>query len=445
MLDQQTKAGQEAGEATQAGEARQGARRVYDGNLILPKTAGVSPHPANRGDTGYIQGLFAEFPARVLLVGIDTVSEAFNVRLKPGVAEYLETQDAQARAIDWNGPQSFLLGDMTAIMQAPRKGLRYRIQLDGFTMEVRHIPEWAVSIKYSSSGLWQSGADLLRNNAIDLLRKIAVIPQDKDEAEGDYGVLVEAAPKRWQRLSEIHVAVDLRSEYLTGEMVPGFDANFVCHGGVKRFPVNVDTRSETISVGSKSSVQVQIYDKGREIREASGKSWFRELWERSGVAITSFDDIWRVETRLVGDWLKDRGCFTWDDFHENAAMLLSDALNTRRLCEPTGDSNRARWPLHWLWRLVLIAVAGSIMPKPIGLRLQRDTEVAPERQKKTTAGLVRSIAVMLKALNPHDRRNYEDLIRDVARDVVAIALQDRNHGEKLARLVEKHRRIALPK
>lgn len=378
---------------------------------------------------------------QILAVGIDTLRETFNVRIHPQVLDLLQAQKEAADEIDYNGAPTFALADESAVVGRSVRGVRFFVRCEGFDLLFRHTPEWNLTVWYGSGALWQIGLDFLRERARDLISKIAAVPQVRDED----GVITVAPVKQWQRLTDIHVCVDLLSAEVGDIMGPGVERMLVLASGVKYRPVGANQKHQTLTFGSKSSVEISIYDKGREIREASGKTWFKEIWERSGVRIHAFENIWRVEMRLAGDWLKDRQTFTFDDFRIHSVKLLQDALWNRRLCDPQPTAERDRWPLHWLWQQVILAVAGEIVAKPLGLRLQRDTEALPDMLKRQAAGVTRTAAVVHKALNPHDRRSTDEITREVWADVKAMLFQDKEHEEKKARTFERYRKIADPR
>ena len=378
---------------------------------------------------------------KILAVGIDTLRETFNVVVRPQVLEELQAQKEAAQEIDYNGAASFRFGDETATMGPAARGIRFYVICEGFDVSIRHTPDWNVTVRFSSLGLWQIGVDLLRERALDLIRKIAAIPYTRD----DDGVITEAPARGWHRITDVHVSVDLHSLALGVLMVPGFERSFVIASQIEANTWWSNQKFETVTVGSKKSVQISIYDKGKEIRDSSGKTWFREIWDRSGFRVENFENIWRVELRLAGAWLKDRDCFTFDDFRLKSVQLCQDALWTRRLCEPGETQERYRWPLHWLWQSAMLAVSGELVAKPLGLRLQRDTEALPQMLKLQAAGVVRTTAVVQKALNPHDRRSVDDIAREVWSDVKAMLFQDKGHEEKKARTFERYRKIANPR
>lgn len=380
---------------------------------------------------------------RLLLCGLDTLKETFNLHLKGAVVDYLQAQKELAEEVEYDGTGTFLLGDESAHMTAPTRGVKFFIRLDGFDIVVRHMPDWSITVAYSSVGLWQSGVDLLRDRALSLLLSISGDTLSMVDSDG---VVQQRDNRDWQRVSEVHVAVDFHSEKFSNEMGPGFERCVVMHAGTKRNTWGAGDWHSTLTLGSKASAQIQVYDKGLEIREASGKTWFKELWEREGgKKLHDLDHIWRVEMRLFGDWLKDRGVYTFDQFVEKAVSLLQDCLWHRRLTEPTNDSHRDRWPMHWLWQATMLAVCGQIIARPLGIRLTRDTEPLPEQLRKTAAGVIRAAAAAHKALYFHDRRDIDEIAREIGRDVMALLFQDKRHGEKTAQLFERYRRIALPR
>lgn len=385
--------------------------------------------------------LDGELRGKVLCVGVDTLSETFDVKVHPKTLELLELQKLDAEEGDYDGPQSFRFGDETALLGKPARGMKFFVRCEGFDVQIRHVPDWRITVRYASTGIWQSGIPLLRDRALSLLAKIGHVPQQQLDA----GEIVDAPARDWQRVSDVHVCVDIFSTEITEIMVPGIEHQLVMAARVKYAPYGADGKHQTLTIGLRPGVQVSIYDKGREIREASGKTWFKEIWERSGQKIESFENIWRVEVRLPGDWLKDRACYTWDDFQADSVRLLLDALWTRRLTHPTGDTNKARWPLHWLWRTAMLAMCGEVVAAPLGLRLQRDSEALPQTLKRTAAGVIRAAGIAEKCLNPVDRRSVDQIMRDVVRDVQALMFQDPEHEKKKARIGERYRKIANPR
>ena len=115
-----------------------------------------------------------------------------------------------------------------------------------------------------------------------------------------------------------------------------------------------------LRAGAVSNRQLAIYDKRIEVMQKAKDGWL-EIWnaERKAcgqvplnLADRSQSQIWRFELRLGQKQL--RGKFemrSWQDLRDTLGDAYHDALGRLRYCVPTSDSNRARWPVHELWRL----------------------------------------------------------------------------------------------
>jgi hypothetical protein len=120
----------------------------------------------------------------------------------------------------------------------------------------------------------------------------------------------------------------------------------------------------TLDFGKHTSpISCCIYHKSAEIRQKSPmKAWFYDLWKRNGWDGES--EVWRVEFRLTREFLHsvhiedvhdvpDRLPALWDycaGRPGGAADGFPDGW--LRYVTPTGDTNRARWPVHPAWAVV---------------------------------------------------------------------------------------------
>jgi len=117
-----------------------------------------------------------------------------------------------------------------------------------------------------------------------------------------------------------------------------------------------------------------IYDKSREMKK-SGKEWFLDLWSAPGRDYSPEDGpVWRVEFKFKRQTLHELK--QGDAFHgiENVYDLPArlpvlwayaaghveggeDGLpdGWLRCVNPSGDSNRARWPTHPVWKVIQAA------------------------------------------------------------------------------------------
>ena len=408
-----------------------------------------SPHPLTGGigDTGDwrdLPGVTIPDPsawqsrASLLASGFDTVVEAFDVHIPDSMCERLEAVRLRAESLseELSGRELIEIGGVSFQMVALRgRGLKWRLENDDLTIRIRPTKMgYPVSVRYSSSGLWEYGYVALREKVEKIVRALGC-PRSSD----------------WERLSEVHCAFDFYAEAFTPEMRPRLIEQVVAHSEVKRSGMcgrerEIDEvwgkagRLETLTIGKGAPLEIQIYDKGREIDEASGKTWMLALWEASGAWTRSGsgrqEHCWRLEVRFRSDFLRNRSILRMADFAGNVEALLSEALLTRRLCEESNDSNRARWPIHWFWAAALHYAGEATQALPLGRKTTEAREIIAERMVKALAGSLRSAVVL--------RRGQWD--RAVAAlllpRLIAVAEHDPGHDNKVALARERYRYVS---
>ena len=120
------------------------------------------------------------------------------------------------------------------------------------------------------------------------------------------------------------------------------------------------SRVTGIRAGAFDNRQLAIYDKRAEVIQKAKDGWLA-IWnaERAACGQAPLDltdrttsQVWRFELRLGSKQLRNRfEMHTWQDLRDTLGDAFHDALGRLRYCIPTADSNRARWPVHELWRL----------------------------------------------------------------------------------------------
>ena len=128
--------------------------------------------------------------------------------------------------------------------------------------------------------------------------------------------------------------------------------------------------------GAVGNRQIAIYDKRAEVIQSKKLGWLT-IWNAarkdSGhppIDLTDRDtsQVWRFEMRLGSKQLRNKfELRNWDDIRSTIGDAFTDATRRIRYCEPTHDSNRARWPLHSLWRLFEAVVANDLMVNCCGV------------------------------------------------------------------------------
>lgn len=370
--------------------------------------------------------------ARLLAEGWDSVQEAFNVNLSPAFVTLLEEAQTEARKAD---------GRLQGLAPLEIGGVEYRMRAKG-TIGFRWVLEcadyllliappgtdWPLSIRYLSGALWRDkGADQMRSVA---LNSLGIYAQPK---EADY-----------IRLSRADYCFDFHSpaftrEHRLGSLLP----RFVCHSSCKkRARIVYDEigrkRGETATVGSKSNVQVQIYDKTLEITEVSGKDWLYALWAQNAEGEVFIDDVHRLEVRFGADFLKNRNIRRP---HELAALkreLVIDALYAIRLTiRKKSDSNKRRWPTHPLWSEA-IRRCGTEERPPLGKKTtgRRDALIAQSRA--SIAGMIRNHCALV--MKGYDRQTAITELNDI----IGILENDPKHAGKLEQILLRQSDVEEP-
>lgn len=376
---------------------------------------------------------------RLLVQGWDTVVETFDLVLSSQVEETLEAARQVAEELDPDGgaPHTIQFGGEDCQIQARRpKAGRFVIFNDDFQVTFRSPRiEWGVTVRYWSAGLWEYGFEALRARVMKMLLS-EMRPRDPDD---------------WQRVSRADWAFDFEAPRFTGEMRPGVSENVVCHSSVKKRSlgtidleeIGAGVRVETLTIGSLASLQVQVYDKGREITEASGKDWMLKMWAAAApdwepelTDAGMVRHVWRLEVRMGKEFLKNRQCNRLEALLEHLDELLAEVLFTRRLVSPApGDSNRWRWPLHPLWSEAYRATAGAAEMRPLGHQITMAGDAIKTALLKNAAGNIRAATVL--EVGDFDHLNAEAL----ADKMLELMHADPDNEAKAARAGERYRYV----
>ncbi len=373
---------------------------------------------------------------RYLTKGYDTIQEAWDYRLHEAMETELDELRAKAEnmADDGSGLSSFKVN--REILQVRSTGalggFRWVFGNDDFLiLAKRSTCKWCISVRYLSAGLYEHGYDDLSERVMEILDTIG-----------------QRGSEDFCRLSRVDVAFDFHApgfaEIATPRLAEAVLMPARCKSRsvivtdyeaarkaaareAKEHKINAWGRGgklETLTLGSKASLQLELYNKSLEITEASGKEWLYAVWEESGLPGGIRQDVWRLEARMSGEWLKDRNIRRWSEFIAEKPALLQEALLSRRLTVPVEtDSNRARWPLHPFWsEAVIECPAPSWTPRGryvTGRRaaLEAQAVKALSGYVMATGALIYPGAVTLSRddLAPLAERVLDDAVRDAQR------------------------------
>lgn len=376
--------------------------------------------------------------AELIAHNLDTVQEAFKVILPPGLIDRLEQGKNDAIEAHEGQGQLFFFGDQEfQIWAGASQGNKWVIENDDIQIHFgAPMRDWPVVVRYLAPGLWEHGFESVKARVIDLLRRECIVK--------------ERELKDWCHLTRFDYCFDFYSPKFSAVMSSKrVREKIIAPSGVKMGVVGSSPRDETLTIGmSKSSLQIQVYDKGREIMEASGKWWMLKVWEREGYYPSYggegldpkpiINDVWRLEIRFGKEFLKDRNIRTIEKARDFLDNLLSEALITRRMVERPAnctDENMRRWPLHALWAAAYDASgrAGSYLP--VGRKITMARDEYRTMLMKMGNGVIRSANVLD---NGHYSADYSKGLLDVwGRELIF----DPDHEKKVAKSVERFRFI----
>jgi hypothetical protein len=362
------------------------------------------------------------------------VQEAFNVALTPAFVTMLEDAQMEARRADprGGGLAEIVLNDVAYRMRAKgTRGSRWVLENgDVLLMIAAPGTNWPLSVRYLSGAIWRDGGvEKMRIATMQSLDRYAM-PADAD----------------FVRLTRADYCFDFYSPEFTEEHQLGvLSSRWVCHSSCKKSSRGVvaedigRTRGETSTAGSKSNVQVQIYDKSLEITEASGKEWLYRLWAPNADGEVLKADVWRLEVRFGSEFFKARNI---KRPHELAAMkrqVVVEALFALRQVVPVGgDSNKRRWPVHPLWSEA-IRRCGTLDMVPIDRKVTGRRDALIKQSCASIAGSLRSHC-MLK----FQRYTRDEVIAEL-NEIIGILEDDPKHPLKLEQAELRYSDVEDPK
>jgi len=325
--------------------------------------------------------------AQIVAQGWDSIQEAYALRPTPLLVDLLEIAQAKAQAVDESDgiADVELGGHVFKVSARGAKRYRYRIENDDFIILIgtqKH--DWAISVRYLAAGLWEHGWQALRERVLEVLRPVTI--QCKRDCV---------------RVTRADWCFDFYAPTLVNEVYPGAVANVVVHSSVKKFEtqtVGIGDRSQTITIGSRSSLQVQLYDKTREITEQSGKTWLYPVWIAALGGKSPWEsrprDVWRLEIRFFRQFLKDRNCRLPHEVQADRDRLVAEALFKRRWVVPQeGDQHRQRWPMHAIWSEAC-RQSGATEMLPLGRKVTGRRNELTELAVRQISGSIRSATVL---------------------------------------------------
>ena len=361
--------------------------------------------------------------ARPVAQTIDYWQEALHVHLLPEFTQLLEASKTAAAALsdalDATVECNFNGHKFKAHATGAKGGVRYRLESDDVELLISTPKrEWPISVRYLSAGLWEHGLKKLRSDVFEAL----------------------APYTRWRfsdciRVTRVDYCFDFFSPPFAAEFRPSLAENVVIHSSTKsQLVAKLDLWSrgphgETLTIGTKKGLQVQLYDKTLEITERSGKEWLYDVWKEA----LGFDpwgaqrprNVYRLECRFTKEFLKQRNIRRPHEFMTKLPELVSEALYTRKLASPCpSDSHRHRWPLHPFWSEAIRQFKAEGM-LPIGRKVVGRRDVLLRNTEKAIAGNLRSASVL------QDGRYDKSNVIQLAERAFDLIETDPRHAQKV--------------
>lgn len=364
--------------------------------------------------------------------GFDGLDVTFQGRIPASLCDVLERAKVEAMEarrptlVEWRG-QSFHVAESGA-----KGGYAYRCDTgpEGavwFFSKNQKPDQWNIRVSARSAWLAVKGFGRVRVEMYEFLEAIGA------------DVLAES-------IARVDYAVDVR-----GADLPGFvlePTAFVMHSHTSRADHaedidihGVSGRYTSVTVGKMPGRQVIVYDKTREVAARQKAEWL-EIWSASLVKqgrapLAEGERVHRVELRAGKAYLKDRwGITTWADLDAKLGDLFAAAMADIRYCEPTSDSNRARWPLHPLWEAVAEAVTGDLFEMTSGARPGVVKEVRRAALAQTMSAMILGLLASWSLATGADAREVPPAVQSMAEGY--IEKQPKDFRAKIDRAAKKY-------
>lgn len=307
---------------------------------------------------------------RCLLAGFDTIQAAYYLRstssaefqFEPLVVlrDRLRLDKARSGTVIEIGGESFRLKP-----HGSSSGYPLILQHRQFTAECGEFNNPSFFVTYRSEALWTVGAEALHRFFLEWVQRVG---------------LRVVRPETLSR-------VDFAFDYFLP--VVDFTRDHMVSLSTKDATHREHRQDQTMSYG-KGDIMLRVYDKVAEIEQQSSKLWLFQLWGRES-------SVWRIEWQVRKPQLKRFALRQFADLFAGYGDLLRYLANDHdSLREPTGDSNRSRWPVHPLWDDLLDRI--ELFPAQGVFREVDEQAVISERKQRVAIsvyGYLKHFAALL--------------------------------------------------
>ena len=189
--------------------------------------------------------------------------------------------------------------------------------------EEHNYPE--IHVKYLSSYLWTTGPEKAYKETDKWIKSWAYITAEKI-SRADLSIDTEC-PLPNTKFKQLITRLRTKNDYVMMNHAKG-------------------NRESGFTLGM-SDIQVRQYGKDDEALE-KGKKYFYDIWEKGGRE--NENKVTRTEFQCNRDFLRSKNINTVPELLESLDSLWKHLTIKRvRICEPTHDTNRARWKNTPLW------------------------------------------------------------------------------------------------
>jgi hypothetical protein len=297
----------------------------------------------------------ADYDAELRSQGWDTYVETFDAEPHPAFMDRLAEARLEAEKATGDDARVTIdvgVEEMQVAAHGARGGARYVLEGEHFYIFIRSPrASYCITVRYLAAGLWQIGLETLRARARAAVEAVATL-KGRDDGE--------------PVLSRFDYAFDVLSRQFTAEARAALVEQFICPSQAKWSVYGKGRGAQTFTVGRLPRLEVTLYDKSREVEEASQKHWFKELW---GLPVDQpAEHVWRVEVRAGSEYLKDRNVRGYGALLSLQSELLTAAVVDRRLTD--GDRERLREAtMHPIFCVVREKAGAAMATAPIGRRV----------------------------------------------------------------------------
>ena len=294
---------------------------------------------------------------------------------------------------------------------------------------------WGVRISCRSRGLGLNGLDAMRSDIEATCEKlnIAVPPDGVSIGRVDFAVDIFAPDFA---LVPEHFVLHARSRRKTFADLEQMQT----HGPSGRFT--------SVTIGKQPGRQVIVYDKREEVL-SRGKVEWPMIWNRNlekmGLPkLDPFDraksQVWRVELRMGKKALRERGNIRgFGSLYERLQAEMERLVQDVSLHTPCGDTNRSRWPLHPLWKVVSESVATRLFDHTADVQPEvvRDMNLLDKRYEFERS--IASFAVTLAVLEGYQMEEFPCFLETLPERVIEFLLgHPRDTEQRFAAAREKY-------